>query len=216
MDLFEHNGEDGVRAGRSVVHLCRSSCPRSIAEAHVAQKFRVVFDRQVCEIFDVGSLNRVFANFEVVRIGCIGGGCKEIANVFIIYFEVGDSDCIGDVRRGTGFDSLEKVFTCPWYYSWLRWRAHHRVRFPRTSLPICEDTGVISFEVVVKELFAKSIVDVFLMRIVLVFSIVRPKGVVKCKGLLFDHFPTLRPRIDWVIAVWNEKLGFLSLRTHLN
>ena len=127
MNLFEHDGEDGVRAGRGVVHLCRSSCSRSIAEAHVAQKFGVVFYRQICEIFDVRSFNRVFANFEVVWIGCIGGGCQEIANVLIIYFEVGDSDCVGNVWRGTGFDPLEEVLTCPWYYPGLRWRAHHRV-----------------------------------------------------------------------------------------
>ena len=37
MDLFEHDGEHGVRTGRSIVHLGGGCCAVTITQPHVAE-----------------------------------------------------------------------------------------------------------------------------------------------------------------------------------
>jgi hypothetical protein len=71
-------------------------------------------------------------------------------------------------------DPVEELLACPWDQTWVVWRAHHGVTLSRPRLSVCEDTCVVSGEVVVEELLAERAIDVFLVRIVRVALVVRP------------------------------------------
>src|SRR3954449_8557263 len=99
--------------------------------------------------------------------------------MLIIDFEVGNTDIVGDIWSFIvcGLNSLEQILAGPWYKSRLIWSAHHGITFSRASLSICKDASMISFEIVVQELLSQTIVNIFLMRIVLVGFIVTPERI---------------------------------------
>lgn len=111
--------------------------------------------------------------------------------MFVVDFEVGDSDGVGDVGGDAGFDALEEVFACSRYETRLLVCAHHSVGFARTGLTVCENACVVAFEVVVQELFSKRVVYVFLVGVVLIRCLMRPKGVVEGELFLFNDLAAL-------------------------
>ena len=90
MYLFEHDCKNGVRAGRGIVHFGGGSGTRGVTETHIAEKFVIVFDGKVGEVFDVGALGGMFTDFEIVWVVGAGGTgwCKEVSNMFVVDFKV--------------------------------------------------------------------------------------------------------------------------------
>ena len=66
--LLEHNCKNCVGTGGCVVHFCGGCGTIVVAKTHVTEKLSVVLDGKVCEIFDVRTFSRRFADFEVVRV----------------------------------------------------------------------------------------------------------------------------------------------------
>lgn len=75
---------------------------------------------------------------------------------------------------------------------------------------------MVSLKVMIQHIFTQTIIHVFLMRIVLVFWIMRPERVVEGKLLLLHNLSRLHPRIGRIVVVWYNKLRSLSHRVHLN
>ena len=57
----------------------------------------------------------------------MAGRGQEVTDVFVVDFEIGDTNGVGDVWGDAGFYALEEVLAGSWNEPWLGGGAHHRV-----------------------------------------------------------------------------------------
>ncbi|KAH6611086.1 hypothetical protein Trco_001106 [Trichoderma cornu-damae] len=186
VDLLEHDGEDGVAPAAGVVHLGAGHGAGCVAHLHVAHDLVDVPHGHFGQVLDVGPLGGGLADLEVVGRRAGDDGHQEVSDVLVVDLEIRDPDVVGDagVLVVGGVYALEQILASPGDQPGVLGRPHHGVALAGARLAVGEDARVVALEVVVEELFAEAVVDVFLGGVVLVVGVVAPERAVKGKALV--------------------------------
>lgn len=140
---FDEHSEEGVRAGRRIIHCRLAHFPQTISLFHQRVNLFDRLDSENGDIFDVDSL--VWVLFQVqFQVGVLP---KQIPNFFLVDFDVGTAhqkllrrilvviDAAIDVIEGVRNDTL---------VLWVGVLASHGMRFAAPRLPIRKYGSIVA------------------------------------------------------------------------
>ena len=90
---------------------------------------------------------------------------EQILDLFIIDLNHWNLDLKACISISLLLNSLKYLLTNLRHNSSIRLKSNHGVRFPRSSLPVCKQTAMVSFPRIVKHFKPENIIHMFLIRI---------------------------------------------------
>lgn len=137
---------------------------------------------------------------------------QQVPDMFVVYFKVRHMNMISSVRLWCLFDSLEQRLACSRDQARLFLVPHHCIRLSRAGLAVGKNARVEAIKVVVQKLLAERPVHIFLLGIMRIRRVVRPKGLVEGKGFSFSAgFEG-----GSGVGGWGMQCGGLRLRVHFD
>ena len=143
-----------MRAGTGLIHKGGSDCSIFVSDVHVSFNLCETRDSHLLTALNVNANAAALTDFEAL-LRPFGLLHEQILDLLVVNLEHRGGNLKALLFVGVFADTTEHLLASLGDDSLVRPVANHRVRFPRTSLAISKEAGVIAFPGVVQDITSK-------------------------------------------------------------